>query len=67
MNFLGIFNESLQLINILPILVTLEVFHLDISGKDDKDKQPENISLISVTLEVIHLDISGNDDNDEQP
>ena len=49
------------------ISVTLEVFHLEISGNDDNDEQPSNIFLISVTLEVFHLDISGNDDNDEQP
>ena len=63
MNFLGIFNESLQPSNILVIHLTLEVFHLDISGKEDNDEQPLNIKHITVTLEVFHLDISGNDDN----
>ena len=47
-----------------PILVTLEVFHFDISGNDDKEPHPENIDNILVTLKVFQFDISGNDDND---
>ena len=50
----------------LPILLTLLVFHLDISGNDDNDSHPLNIRLIFLTFLVFHLDISGNDDNDEQ-
>ena len=37
-------------LNIQLILVTLLVFHFDISGKDINDEQPLNIQLISVTL-----------------
>ena len=46
----------------LVILLTFEVFHLDISGNDDNDLQKENKLLISFTFEVFHLVISGNDD-----
>ena len=34
------------------ILVTLEVFHLDISGNDDNDEQPLNIPLILVIFVI---------------
>ena len=43
----------------LLILVTLEVFHFEISGKDDNDEYSLNILLIFVTLEVFHFEISG--------
>ena len=45
--------------------MTLLVFHLEISGKDDNDEHPTNIPVISVTLLVFHFEISGKDDNDE--
>ena len=64
LNFEGIFNDLLHPLNIPNILVTLEVFHFDISGNDDNEVHQPNIQLISVTLEVFHFDISGNDDND---
>ena len=51
--------------NIYLILLTLEVFHFEISGNDDNDEHPLNIRLILLTLEVFHFDISCNDDNDE--
>ena len=43
--------------------MSFEIFHLEISGKDDNDLQLENKELILVTLFVFHLDISGKDDN----
>ena len=46
------------------IFITLLVFQLEISGKDDNDEQLLNIKLISLTLLVFQLEISGNDDND---
>ena len=50
LNLEGIFKDSLQLRNILLILVTLEVSHFDISGNEDNVLQSENILLILVTL-----------------
>ena len=47
--------------------MTLIVFHLEISGKDDNDEHPENILLISLTLTVFHLEISSKDDKYEHP
>ena len=41
------------------ISVTLEIFHLEISGKDFNDSHPLNISFILFTLFVFHLEISG--------
>ena len=52
-------------LSIIYILVTLLVFHFEISGKDDNDEHPINILLILVTLLVFHFEISGKDDNDE--
>ena len=49
------------------ILITLKVFHFEISGKDDNDEHPINIKLTLVTLIVFHFEISGKDDNDEHP
>ena len=43
----------------LSILLTLLVFHLEISGKHLKELQPPNISSMVVTLLVFHLEISG--------
>ena len=37
----------------------LIVFHFDMSGKDNKAEELENISLISLTLKIFHLEISG--------
>ena len=48
-------------------MITLEVFHLEISGNDDNEEHPENIYHIFVILDVFHLEISGNDNNDEHP
>ena len=39
--------------NINLILVTLLVFHFDISGKDNNDEYPPNIAPISVILLII--------------
>ncbi len=47
------------------ILITLFVFHLEISGKDDNDEHCSNIELILFILFVFHLEISGKEDNDE--
>ena len=44
----------------------LFVFQFDISGKDDKDLQPQKKAFILVTLLIFHFDISGNDDKDPQ-
>ena len=41
------------------------VSHFDISGKEDKLLQSENIFSIFVTLEVFHFDISGKDFNND--
>ena len=49
------------------ILITLEVFHFDISGKDFNELHSSNKELISVTFEVFHFDISGNDINELHP
>ena len=49
------------------MLVTLLVFHFEISGKDDNDEHSRNIPLIQITLEVFHFEISGKDFNDEHP
>ena len=46
------------------MLITLEVFHFDISGIDINELHPENIPLILLTLEILHLDISGSDINE---
>jgi hypothetical protein len=46
--------------------MTLDIFHLDISGKFFNDEHPENILDIFLTLVVSHLDISGKLNKDEQ-
>ena len=43
------------------MLVTLDVSHLEISGKNDKEPQLLNMDSIFVTFTVFHLDISGKD------
>ena len=48
------------------MLVTLIIFHFEISGKDNNDEHPINISLISLTLTIFHSEISGKGDNDKQ-
>ena len=59
-NLLVVFNKNM----VAARLVTLFVFHLEISGKDDKDSHPLNKNSISVTLFVFHPEISGKDDKD---
>ena len=49
------------------ILIILQVFHLEISGKDNKEIHPQKISPILIILKVFHFEISGKDDNDSQP
>ena len=63
LNLEGIFNDSLQPENISLILVTLEVSHFDISGKEINEIQLENREFILITLEVSHFDISGKEVN----
>ena len=60
----GIFKDLLQPKNIDFILITLLVFHFEISGKDNNDSHPLNKELISITLFVFQFEISGKDDND---
>ena len=36
------------------------------SGKDNKEQQPQNNPFISFALLVFHFDISGNNFNEEQ-
>ena len=52
-------------LNIPLILVTLLIFHFEISGKDSNDEHPSNKYDKLVTLFVFHFEISGNDFNDE--
>ena len=54
-------------LNIQLILLTLEVFHFEISGKLDNDEHPLNIEYIMVTLSVFQLEISGIDEREEHP
>ncbi len=49
------------------MLVNLDVFHFEMSGKFNNEKQLENKFLILVTFDVFHMEISGKWDNDEQP
>ena len=42
------------------------MFQDDISGKNNKDEQPENIAFRFIILLIFHFDISGNDFKDEQ-
>ena len=46
------------------MLITLEVFQLDISGNDINELHPLNIEIKLLTLQIFHLDISGNDINE---
>ena len=66
MNFKGIFKDLLHPVNILFSVETLEISHLDISGKTFQDVHPLNILFILKTLEVFHKDISGNDTKEKQ-
>ena len=45
-------------------LLTFETSQFDISGKDIKFIQPENILSKDITLETFHFDISGKDFNE---
>ena len=42
-------------------------FHLDKSGNETNDKQPENIKLKLLTFLVFHFDISGKNNIDVHP
>jgi len=46
------------------ILVTLLIFHFEISGKDDNDTHPLNISPLLIIFLIFHFEIFGKDDND---
>ena len=46
------------------ILVTLEVSHFEISGKESNELQFLNNLLILVTIEVFQFEISGNSNNE---
>ena len=46
------------------MLLILEVFHFDISGRVINELHPENILFISIRSLVFHLDISGIDINE---
>ena len=48
------------------LILTWDIFHLEISDNFNKSEHPSNIPLISVTLEVFHIEISGIEVNDEQ-
>ena len=48
------------------LLVLWLLNQLIISGKNNKDKHPENIEFIYSTLLISHLDISGKYNNEEQ-
>ena len=52
--------------NIALLLAALEIFHFEISGKDDNELHLLNIKFILVTLEIFHFEISGKDDNELQ-
>ena len=55
----GIFKDLLHPENIPSILVFLEIFHFDKSGRDINDSQLLNIYIIEVTLFTFHLDKLG--------
>ena len=52
--------------NIVLILLTLGIFHFEISGKEFNELQLENIHIILVTLSVFHLEISGKDNKEDK-
>ena len=58
------YKTSIHSENIDLVLVTLEIFHFEISGKDDNELHSQNIKFILVTLEIFHFEISGKDDNE---
>ena len=66
LNLLGISEFKKSREHTIYLSLSLEIFHLDISSKDDNDLQSENKWLISVTLFIFHLKISGKDDNVSQ-
>ena len=49
------------------ILLTLLIFHFEISGNSFKDEHPKNIPDILLALHIFHLEISGNSFKDEHP
>ena len=51
--------------NIPEILLTLDIFHFEISGKYFKDVHFLNNNSNDSILLVSHLEISGNDSNDK--
>ena len=57
-------SSVLSLLYKLFISLILQVFHFDISGKDDNNSQLENIKLILLVLLISHFDISGKDNNE---
>ena len=44
--------------------MTLDVFHFEISGKEDNELHPLNILDIFLTSDVFHFEISGKEDNE---
>ena len=62
----GKFNNDSHPKNMHCILITLFVFHLEISGKDDIILQLKNMPSIFVTLFVFQFEISGKNNNDSQ-
>ena len=56
----GIDSNYKQLENIFLILVTLLVFHFEISGNDDNVEQPEIKSLKSLTFQYSILKYQAN-------
>ena len=46
-------------------VITFDVFHFDISGKDNNNEHPLNIYSILIISDVFHFDISDKDNNDE--
>ena len=49
------------------MLITSEVFHFEISGKELNEEHPKNKDCICVTFLVSQFEISGKDDKDWQP
>ena len=59
----GKFVNDIQPLKIPIILLTLDVSHLEISGKEDKEEQLQNIYYILFIFEVFQYEISDNDIN----
>ena len=49
------------------LILELNIFHFEISGKEIKEEQLKNNLCKSITLLKFHLEISGNSFNDEHP